>query len=244
MHHGLQHLRRAPPPACRPRGRRATMRFWSAGTSSGGISTPRSPRATMTASDSSIDLLQPLDGRRLLRAWPASPARPPISRRASATSSGPLHEGQRDPVDAEVEAELAGPRGPSSVRAESGSSDARHVDALAVAELAADHDRGLREIAAAALRPAAAACRHRAAGRCPASSAAKISGWGSGAARRVALPSASRSSRKRCAGLRDRRRPPAKVADRSFGPCRSIMMPIGRPRLGLDLPDGSRSARW
>ena len=66
---------------------RRTIRFCSRGTRSGGISTPRSPRATMMASDSSM-----ISSSRSIAAgfsiFDITDARPAIRRRASATSSG------------------------------------------------------------------------------------------------------------------------------------------------------------
>ena len=65
----------------------STIRFCSGGTSSGGISTPRSPRATITASASS----RMSSSRSIAAGFSILASRfalPPISRRASATSSG------------------------------------------------------------------------------------------------------------------------------------------------------------
>ncbi len=53
---------------------------------------------------------------------------------------GALHEGQGDPVGAEIEAEASGRSDPSRSAATSGSTDVGHVHALAVGELAADLD--------------------------------------------------------------------------------------------------------
>ena len=89
-----------------------TMRFWIAGTCSGGSSTPRSPRATITASVRRRS-------RRAARSPPASPAwrmmpaRPADQPASLGDVLGPLHEGQRDPVDAQRRGRRRGPRGPS-----------------------------------------------------------------------------------------------------------------------------------
>ena len=54
-----------PPPACRAGARAATIRFCSGGTASGGSSTPRSPRATITPSASAMISFEAVDRRRL-----------------------------------------------------------------------------------------------------------------------------------------------------------------------------------
>ena len=65
-----------------------TMRFCTSGTSSGGSSTPRSPRATITASDSAHDLVEIVQRLRLFELGHASRRGRPTISRASVTSSG------------------------------------------------------------------------------------------------------------------------------------------------------------
>ena len=64
--HRLEHLRRRDHRLPHARARRRMIRFWSSGTSAAPISTPRSPRATITASVSREDLVERVDGLRLL----------------------------------------------------------------------------------------------------------------------------------------------------------------------------------
>ena len=98
------------------------------------------------------DLLQPLDRRRLLeldqhRGAPADqPARLGDVLR-------PLHEGQRDPVDAEIEREAQVVRGPSRSGATAAARRPGTLTPLRSLRRAAGHDRGLGEIGAAALDP-------------------------------------------------------------------------------------------
>ena len=69
---------------------------------------------------------------------------------------------------------------------------------------------------------------------CPGCSTAKISGWGRLARLLVALRLVEVEAEVRRRGLRVTR-PSAKRPTRSFGPCRSMIVPIGRPRVLLDL---------
>ena len=165
----------------------------------------------------------------------STPARPLTIACTSLQVFGPLHERQRDPVDAELEPEVevgAVLRGQRRDRQQ----HRRHVDALALGQHAAGDDAGLGEIGAAARPRAGGSCRRRAAGRCPACSAAKISGCGSGA--RLASPGAgSQVEPERLRRPRASTGPSAKVPTRSFGPCRSSRMAIGRPVSRLDAAD-------
>ena len=112
--------------------------FCTPGTLSSGISTPRSPRATISASAMSM-----ISARRCTACGfsilAMISARPRVIFLASAMSSGPLHEGQRDPVDAGLErgleiGEVLGGEGGE------GDGRIRNADALAVGQLAADRD--------------------------------------------------------------------------------------------------------
>ena len=124
-----------------------TMRFCIAGTCSAGISTPRSPRATITASDCCDDLVQALDRRRLLDLGDDAGAALRRCALTSTTSSARCTNDsaiQSTPsVSAEVEvgAVLLGQRRHRQ-------HDAGHVHALAVRQHAADHDARLGEVGA------------------------------------------------------------------------------------------------
>ena len=130
-----------------------TMRFCALGTSSGGISTPRSPRATMTASASWIS------SSRWVSAWGFSiltmmAARLPISRRASATSSGrwtkdsAIQSAPRSRPNCEIGAVLVGERGNAK-------HDVGQVEPLAIAQASAGDDGGFAAIALSLVDPEA-----------------------------------------------------------------------------------------
>ena len=201
------------------------MRFWIAGTCSGGISTPRSPRATITASVSSTmrSRLSIAVGFSSLATIPARPLTMPLISTTSsarwtkdnATQSTPSSRPKRRSawsfsVSAESGSTTLGtftplrletaPPATTRVSAKSGPQDSTH-----------------RRTLPSSIRRSV-----------PTSSAAKISRCGSGARRASPGVARSRSRRKLSPSL-SVTGPSAKVPRRSFGPCRSIRMPIGRP---------------
>ena len=211
-----------------------TMRRWIGGTCSGGISTPRSPRATITASESAT-MASRCSMAEGFSSFEITPARPATMPRISCHVLWALHEGQGDPVRAELEG--VGQVGPVLGREgrerQDGADDA---DALAVGQRATDDDAGPG--LAGALQETTSS---------------------------LTLPSSSRSCTPGGEGLEDlrmrhadallvtgsavqveaelgpggeRHRPSAKVPTRSFGPCRSARTPMGRPDLPLDGADG------
>ena len=124
-----------------PAARQARVsRFWIGGTEVTGSSTPRSPRATMMPSEASriSAKASTAAGFSILE---RIAARPSASSRASKTSVGPLHEGERQPVDAELAGELQVLAVLGRERGER-QHHVGHVDALAVGDLAADHHLG------------------------------------------------------------------------------------------------------
>ena len=202
------------------------MRFWIAGTCSAGISTPRSPRATITASVSAT-----IASRRSIAAGFSSlatmPARPWTIACDLDDVLGALHERQREPVDARAS-------GRSRDRAvllrhrRERQHDVGHVDALALGKRAADDDAWSRRSPARSVSTRRRSRPSSSSSSVPGLSAAKISGCGSGA--RVASPGVSRSrSRRNGAPSTSLTGPSANVPMRSFGPCRSSSTPIGRP---------------
>ena len=84
------------------------IRFCSSGTVAAPISTPRSPRATITASASSEHLVERLDRLRLLDLRDHAGGRAVLAddRLQVAHVGGRAHERERDEVDAETEREL------------------------------------------------------------------------------------------------------------------------------------------
>ncbi len=122
-------------PCCRAA---RTMRFCASGTSSGGSSTPRSPRATITAVGQRQDAVQVVQRLRLLQlGHDPGPAVGDGARLRHVLR--PLHEGQADVVHAVVQGEaqvlvvLLRQRGYRQHHV-------RHVDALAVGQRAAGDD--------------------------------------------------------------------------------------------------------
>ena len=198
------------------------MRFWIAGTCSAGISTPRSPRATITASASSTIASRLADRRRLLQFRDDADAIPDDLPHLPDILHA-LHERQRQPIDAKRQAEfeiaaiLVGHRGERQ-------DDVRHVDALPLRKRPADHDRRLREVRPAAfdakLHAAVIEQKVRAG-----LSAAKISGCGS--ATRFCRRACWRRDPAETRRLFEMIGPFANVPIRSFGPCRSSSTPIG-----------------
>ena len=118
-----------------------TSSFCRPGTSSCGISTPRSPLATMIGVGQTDDVLDPLQRLRLLDL--GEQGRPAADQPARLDQvGGLLDEGEGDEIDPELEAE-------GEVRAVLGGQRRQveggvgQVDALAVADRAADHHPGL-----------------------------------------------------------------------------------------------------
>ena len=114
-----------------------------------------------------------------------------------------------------------------SVSADIGSTAFGTLTPLRSDSVAADQAHRSRRNRRRSSRPGAAPCRRRAASSVPGSSAAKISGCGSGA--RFASPGLAVEIEAEAVAGGELDRPSAKVPRRSFGPCRSARMPIGRP---------------
>ena len=121
------------------------IRFWISGTSAGPISTPRSPRATITASRLGEDVVEHVDRLRLLDLRDHVRVRARLlDQRAQVAHVGRrAHERERDEVDAELERELEVGRVLARDRRDR-QRDARQVDALVRADDAADDDLAVR----------------------------------------------------------------------------------------------------
>ena len=192
--------------------------FCTPGTASSGISTPRSPRATMIASDSSM-IPSSCCSACGFSIFAMMPARPCTILRASAMSSGPLDEGERDPVDlrgergVEVAPVLFGQRAGAEHRV-------GQAHALAVGELAAParpRSRRGPSPTSVTFRRTRPSFRRIA---WPGSSAARISGCGS--CTRSRLPGRSSLSRTKVW-------PCFSSTDSAFERCRSgVSGPAGR----------------
>ena len=206
-------------PACRRRRQARRMRRWMVGTCSGGISTPRSPRATITASERADDLVQPLDRRRLLElGHDASPAGDELADLVQVLR--PLDERQRHPVDPELEREgevgpvLLGQRRDRQYRARRrsrpcGRTACPPTDHARVGEVR----RRPSSTSSRTLPSSSSSCT-------PGASAANTSGCGSGTrsgSPGVAVEVEADTRRPRPASSGRRR----SVPTRSFGPCRS-----------------------
>ncbi len=121
------------------------IRFWTSGTAAGPISTPRSPRATMTASEAEMIALQLLDGLGLLdlRDHERCRARAVQELAQGVDVARRAHERERDEVDSDRERELEvgeillGERGDRDRRA-------WDVDALVRVDLSADRNLAAR----------------------------------------------------------------------------------------------------
>ena len=200
--------------------------FCTTGTTSGDSSTPRSPRATITASAAATtsQRFSTASGVSILATTGVGrPACLQASRNASDVVRA-LHERQRDVVDADrqpvrqVAAVLLGERGePHALRGER--------DAHAIAQRAALEDRArdpaARDLGHAQRDPPVVEA-HEIAGLQIRRQARRIR-WRSCRASRRRLPPASPSAlRRSCAGK------PRPV--RIFGPCRSCSTAIGFPR--------------
>ena len=193
--------------------------FCTLGTSSGGISTPRSPRATISASASSmISSSRPIAAG--FSSLTRSPAALPISFLPSATSSGRC---TKDSATQSAPCSSANDRSARSfsVIAEIGSTDLRHVDALVVGQGAADEDLGVGEIGAAIDDPEPHLAvveqelgsgrerredlRDAAAARAPASPETRVEVEAKGGAGDDARPGPRRNCRAAASGPADRR---------------------------------------
>ena len=169
-------------------------------------------------------------------------ARPRVIFLASAISSG---RWTKDSATQSTPASSAASRSERSLGVERRERDhgVGQAHALAVRQLAADLDAGDDARRRRPRSRPGAPCRRRAAGHGPASAAAKISGCGSST--RVASPGVGsgieREGRRRSASID--RRLPRTCRRRSFGPCRSTRMPIGRAVFGLDRADRRAPAR-
>ena len=233
--HALQHLRRDHRPACRARRAARVNLLLHAG-----HRLERHLHAEIAARHHDgvrqlHDLVEPLQRLRLLDlGHDAGAALHDLAGLGDVL--GALDEGERHPVDVrrehgvEVAPVLVGERARAEHRV-------GQADALAVGELSALHDLGHGAAAVRLHRPSGARARRRGARRGPGSSAARISGCGS--CTRSRLPGVASLSRTKVWPVLQRRpSSPSKLPIRSFGPCRSARMPIGRSCFGLDLADG------
>jgi hypothetical protein len=127
------------------------MRFWIAGTCSAGISTPRSPRATMTASVTARISSRLIDRRRLLQLGDDAGTAldelclDDVLRRAARRRARP----SRRPASGRSRGRLAVLLGHRRQRQH----HARHVHALAIGQRAAVDDARLGEVRPEALHP-------------------------------------------------------------------------------------------
>ena len=124
---------------------RRMIRFWSSGTVAAPISTPRSPRATITASASCEHLVEHLDRLGLLDLRDHARRRAVLAddRLQVAHVGGGAHERQRDEVDAEPEREREVVEILLRQRRDR-DRDAGQVDALVRLDLAADDHAAAR----------------------------------------------------------------------------------------------------
>ena len=199
------------------------------GTCSSGISTPRSPRATISASARSR-----ISSSRFTACgfsiFAITAARPRVIFLASAMSSG---RWMKDSATQSMPASSAASRSERSFVRQRRERDhgVGQAHALAVGQIAADLDP---RDDLACRRPrsrSGAPCRRRAAAHGRARSRAKISGCGR--CTRVALPGAVSAIEDEGVAFRQRHRTVCECPTRSFGPCRSTRIPIGRPNSAL-----------
>lgn len=197
------------------------IRRWIVGTSSAGISTPRSPRATMTASAPSMiaSRCSIADGFSSLA---MTFARPPDRARTSATSSGRCTKDSATQSTPRSSAKARSMRS-LSVRADSGSTAPTMLTPLRSSRRPPVSTRAVA-VAAAASSTTRRSLPSSIRSSTPGASAAKTSGCGRG----ILSPSASSAKRTRSPVARSRG-PPGTWPMRSFGPCRSARMPIGLP---------------
>ncbi len=208
-----------------PAARQARVsRFWIGGTSWTGSSTPRSPRATMMPSEASR-----ISGNAFTAAGfsilERMAARPSASSRASKTSLGRCTKDSASQSTPSLQANSRSLRSLAESAA-SGSTTSGTLTPLRLeispptitSVLACDGEHSITFI-----RSLPSLTRSVE----PGSSAAKISGCGRQT--RVASPSAESRSKRKRAPTSSIAGPAAKVPQRSFGPCRSARMQIGRP---------------
>ena len=216
-----------------------TIRREMLGTSSGGSSTPRSPRATMTASDSSMisSSCSIADG---FSSFVTRPARPAMASRSRRTSRGRWTK------------EAATQSTPSSIPS------ARSRRSLPVSGEMGSMTWGMLtplwfEISPPILtRVPAKFAPHVSTSSLtlpsstrrfvPGFSAAKTSGWGSET--RSGPPGAGSRSKTNEPPSSSIALPPASRPIRSFGPCKSRRIPMGRPVADSIVRIASRHRRW
>src|SRR5712671_3653976 len=198
--------------------------FCTLGTSSGGISTPRSPRATISASERSM-----ISPRRWIAAGfsslTKSPAALPISLRPSATSSGRC---TKDSATQSAPCCSANDRSARSLsviaeipRTTPGTLTPLWSDRVPPTIISVSAKSGPHVTTRSRTLPSSSSRS------VPGCSASNTSGWGRGA--RFWSPGCLSRSRRKCPPAAISTRPPAKLPSRSLGPCRSARMPIGRP---------------
>ena len=206
--------------------------FCSPGTFSSGISTPRSPRATITASARSR--ISPSRytacGFSILA---ITAARPRVIFFASAMSSG---RWMKESATQSMPVSSAASRSERSfsVSAENGTVVSGRLTPLRSDNLPPTSTRVTirllsTSVATSLILPSSSKSVW------PGSMAAKISGCGSCA--RLASPGAGSSSRVKISSLVSVAGPAAKLPTLSLGPCRSTRMPIGRPCSQFDRAD-------
>ena len=202
----------------------ATIRFCWIGTSSGGISTPRSPRATMMASQRlmiSLRLFKAIGFSSLAM----TAARPAMSFRASAISSG------RWTNDSAIHSTPSCRAKRRSSRSLSVRGDNSSTASGTLTPLLADKGPPAVTLASQKSGPTVSTSRRILPSSMPrpmpGSSAAKISGCGRCA--RVVSPGVSSRSRRNDCPFSNITLSSVKDPTRNFGPCISAKMPMGRP---------------
>ena len=197
--------------------------FWMPGTFSSGISTPRSPRATISASVRSMisSSRSTACGFSILA---ITAARPRVIFLASAMSSGRC---TNDSPIQSMPASSAASRSERSfgVSAENGMMESGRLTPLRSESLPPTSTRTtifclLASVATRRILPSSSSSVW------PAFTPSKISGCGR--CTRVASPGLGSASNVKVAPLSSMAEPPANAPTRSFGPCRSTRMPIGR----------------
>ena len=223
-----------------PARRQARMiSFCRPGTSSGGISTPRSPRATMAASASSTkpSRCSSAAGFSILI---MTAARSPISLRASATSSGRCTK-ERPTQSVPNSRPISRSARSLSVRGEIGSTTPGTLTPLRSLSVPP-----VRTSVSAKSLPQSLILRRNlpssSSRSMPGLSTANTSGWGRGA--RFAPPGVVSRSRRKPAPVARSTSPPLISPTRSLGPCRSMSTPIGRPTSRSTARTSSRLRRW
>ena len=200
------------------------MRRCSTGTCCGGSSTPRSPRATMMPSasatmGSSWSMAAGFSSLAMIQ------ARSPMISRASRRSSARCTKDSATQSTPRVRPKSRSARS-LAVSGEIGSTTPGTLTPLR-----SDSTPPTSTVVSAKSGPKASTRRRSlpssSSSSVPASSAAKISGWGRLA--RLASPAAGSRSRRKDAPAASVTLPSAKRPTRSLGPCRSISTPIGRP---------------